>query len=103
MGTSFGHQTFFAHSRNNEGRGIEESMPQHVLPVCERAVSYASSLGLDHDARMAAILHDLGKFSSRFLARLKGKLPGLDHSSAGARAALEHSGEEARAVALAIE
>lgn len=78
-------------------------MPQHVLPVCDRAVASASLLGMAHDARLAAMLHDLGKFSDRFMDRLAGKLPGLDHSSAGARAVLEHSGKCGRAVALAIE
>ena len=95
--------TYLAHSRNGNRAGIVETMPQHVLPVCKRAVSMAEELGLADDARLAAILHDLGKYSKRFLARLEGKERGLDHSSAGARAALEHSGAEARPVALAIE
>lgn len=94
---------FLAHSRNGGGNGIAEGMPQHVLPVCDRAIASASLLGLSEDARMAAVLHDLGKYSERFLARLRGELPGLDHSSAGARAALKHSGCFARPVALAIE
>jgi len=94
---------FLAHSRNGNGTGVVEPMPQHVLPVCERAVTAATPLGIASEARLAAILHDLGKYSERFLARLEGRLPGLDHSSAGARAALAHSGEGARPVALAIE
>lgn len=103
MGDAHITSPYRAHSKNGAGLGVDEGMPQHVLPVCDRAVMWAAGLGLDADARLAGVLHDLGKYSDRFLDRLRGKLPGLDHSSAGARAALEHSGGAARAVALAIE
>lgn len=94
---------FFAHSSNGNGRGIPESMPQHVLPVTDRAAAAALPLALAADAALAAQLHDIGKYSERFLRRLAGESGGLDHSSAGARAALEHSADDARAVALVIE
>jgi CRISPR-associated endonuclease/helicase Cas3 len=99
-----GKHLFRAHSRNARGQGVHESMPHHVIPVCNRSVGSARSAGLETDARLASLLHDLGKYTERFAQRLDGtEKMGLDHSSAGARAVLEHYGWEGQAAALAIE
>jgi CRISPR-associated helicase Cas3/CRISPR-associated endonuclease Cas3-HD len=52
------------------------------------------------EARLAGLLHDLGKFGDLFQARLRGEESGLDHWSAGAWVALEH---QCAAAALAIQ
>ncbi|MEO6697645.1 MAG: CRISPR-associated helicase/endonuclease Cas3, partial [Gammaproteobacteria bacterium] len=53
-----------------------------------------------NEARLAGLLHDLGKFGDLFQARLRGEESGLDHWSAGAWVALEH---KCAAAALAIQ
>jgi CRISPR-associated endonuclease/helicase Cas3 len=91
---------FRVHSPNGGGSGVAELMPEHVLPVTERAVRSAGAAGLGDDAALASLLHDLGKYTERFERRLDGteKL-GLDHSSAGARAVLEDYEWEGQAAA----
>lgn len=53
-----------------------------------------------NEAKLAGLLHDLGKFGNLFQARLRGEESGLDHWSAGAWVALEH---KCAAAALAIQ
>lgn len=53
-----------------------------------------------NEAKLAGLLHDLGKFGDLFQARLRGEESGLDHWSAGAWVALEH---KCAAAALAIQ
>lgn len=69
----------------------------------ERAARYAESLGASTEARIAGLLHDLGKYSDRFTLRLEGQARGLDHWSPGAWAALTRYREQGTALALAIQ
>ncbi len=51
---------------------------------------------------MAGLLHDLGKYSDLFTLRLKNEASGLDHWSAGAKAAFDLPRALGGPVALAI-
>jgi CRISPR-associated helicase Cas3/CRISPR-associated endonuclease Cas3-HD len=78
-------------------------MREHVLAVCERSIKTASIASLENDVRVTSLLHDLGKYTDRFEQRLNGiEKSGLDHSSAGAWAALHFYGEDGDAAAQAI-
>jgi CRISPR-associated endonuclease Cas3-HD len=92
--------TFLAHSGNRGGR--EEALRDHLQRVAEGAAAYANAFGAAEEARLAGLLHDLGKYSERFLDRLKGKAQGLDHWSIGAFVALKNYGWSAAGAALAI-
>jgi CRISPR-associated helicase Cas3/CRISPR-associated endonuclease Cas3-HD len=78
-------------------------MQHHVFAVCERSAKTASIASLENDVRLASLLHDLGKYTYRFEQRLDGfEKSGLDHSSAGAWAALHFYGQDGDAAAQAI-
>lgn len=88
---------WYAHSASARDRW--EPLHRHLAGVAERAAELAAPFGAAEEARLAGLLHDLGKYSDRFTARLEGKARGLDHWSAGARAAAE---QQALAAAFAI-
>lgn len=52
--------------------------------MAELAESFGRRLGIGAPARLAGLLHDLGKYSVAFQARLNGGKERVDHSTAGA-------------------
>lgn len=92
---------YYAHSApTREGW---EPLRDHLKDVAERAAGFAEPFGAAEEARLAGLLHDLGKYSDRFTARLEGKDHGLDHWSAGAWAALTELRRLGAAAALAVQ
>jgi CRISPR-associated endonuclease/helicase Cas3 len=71
--------------------------------VAERAAAFADPFGAGEEARLAGLLHDLGKYSDSFTLRLEGKAHGLDHWSAGAWVVLTRYQQAGMAAALAIQ
>lgn len=59
---------FYAHSGEPW-----EPLADHLHDVAERAASFASAFGAAEEARLAGLLHDLGKYSELFSLRLAGK------------------------------
>jgi CRISPR-associated endonuclease/helicase Cas3 len=90
--------TYFAHSANRVGRW--HHLLTHLSAVSQLAGKFSSSMNWSNEARLAGLLHDLGKFGDLFQARLRGEESGLDHWSAGAWVALEN---KCAAAALAIQ
>lgn len=88
--------TFYAHSANRNGD--RETVGDHLKAVADLAAEFAKPLGIEQEARIAALLHDLGKYSVLFARRLEGIERGLDHWSIGAWAALT----KYRAIAAAL-
>src|SRR5262249_16035717 len=80
-----------------------EPLRDHLVDVANRAASFAASFGPADEARLAGLLHDLGKYSDLFSLRLKGEISGLDHWSAGARAALDRFASRPSPLALPIQ
>ncbi len=74
---------YFAHSV--EGRSTEDWQPLsgHLTQVADLAAEFAAPLGLEKAARIAGLLHDLGKYTAAFQKRLSGG-ERVDHSTAGA-------------------
>lgn len=80
---------FYAHSRNDDGAGIEELLCEHLRRVADCAGRFATAFGAEEQARAAAILHDLGKYADQFQRRLRDPSQrGRDHWTLGAVAAL---------------
>ncbi|MDP3687952.1 MAG: CRISPR-associated helicase Cas3' [Sulfurimicrobium sp.] len=89
----------YAHSANTNGDW--HPLAQHLSSVARLAAELAGRAAWAEEARLAGLLHDLGKYADRFQARLHGKDSGLDHWSQGASLALTEF--RAIAAALAIE
>jgi len=86
-------ESLLAHSRCKDGSRID-TVADHLKAVSERAAEYAAAFGAADEARLAGLLHDLGKYGSLFQQRLKGHAEHIDHWSAGAWQALQlrHAG-----------
>jgi CRISPR-associated helicase Cas3/CRISPR-associated endonuclease Cas3-HD len=89
---------FLAHSRNTAGR--VDFLADHLLLVADRAAEYAAAFGEADEARLAGLLHDLGKYGPRFQRRLAGQEAGIDHWSAGAWVAIKQFKSVAAALAI---
>lgn len=76
--------TFYAHSTKTEDASNWQLLSDHLADVAALAAANAVPLGLGDAARMAGLLHDLGKFDPAFQARLRGSKQSVDHSTAGA-------------------
>ena len=94
-------EKYFGHSARRRKKW--ELLRDHIGPVAHQAANHASAWGGDAEAHAAGLLHDLGKYSPLFTARLLGEESGLDHWSAGAWAALRGYGQCGIAAALAIQ
>lgn len=83
--------TIYAHSLLGESEDRWERLDAHSASVAERAAEFAETLGWAEVLRLAGLLHDIGKLSPEFQDYIAGQRPsGGDHSSAGARIALDH-------------
>lgn len=78
-------------------------MGTHLSDVAEAAARFAEHFAAADEARAAGLLHDLGKYAEIFQQRLKGTVDRVDHSSAGAWAALTEIKENGVAIALCIQ
>lgn len=76
--------TFYAHSGRNPDRSDWQRLDEHALNVARLAADFAVPMGLERAAYLAGLLHDLGKYTPAFQARLAGASQPVDHSTAGA-------------------
>ncbi len=90
---------YLAHSKNDHG--LTHSAKEHLTEVAGLAADFAGNAGWRDEARLAGLLHDLGKYADLFQARLRGEAKGLDHWSPGAWVVLSEF--QAVAAALAIQ
>ncbi|MCE5361465.1 MAG: CRISPR-associated endonuclease Cas3'', partial [Acidithiobacillus sp.] len=90
---------YFAHSANTAGRW--HRLPEHLSAVGNLAAEFSDNFPWCEEAKLAGLLHDLGKYGDLFQKRLLGKESGLDHWSLGAWLAL--SKYRSIAAALAIQ
>lgn len=91
--------TYYAHSPDTHGRW--HPLQEHLRSVGAGAGSFAQGWAWVDEARLAGLLHDLGKYGDAFQARLRGEASGLDHWSVGALEAFQS--HQALGAALAIE
>ena len=79
---------YHAHSVADQDESHWQTLVEHAKNVGERAAAFARIFGAADMARAVGQLHDLGKYSAAFQARLRGGPP-VDHATAGAKIALE--------------
>ncbi len=75
---------FYAHSGQRRDLGDWQRLDEHAHNVARLAAKFAAPIGLERAAYLAGLLHDLGKYTPAFQARLAGAGEGVDHSTAGA-------------------
>ena len=95
-------ESLLAHSRCKDGSRID-TVADHLKAVSERAAEYAAAFGAADEARLAGLLHDLGKYGELFQRRLRGEAEHIDHWSAGAWLALTLCQAQGLASALAVQ
>lgn len=75
---------FFAHSSENPDRSDWQPLSEHLNSVGTLAGSFAADFGAETLARVAGLLHDVGKYTQEFQRRLEGGAK-VDHATWGAR------------------
>jgi CRISPR-associated endonuclease/helicase Cas3 len=79
----------FAHSLANRPSQYWQSLSAHAQGVAELAARHGDKFCAGEIARVAGLLHDIGKYSEKFQRKLEGDAIPADHSTAGARIAAE--------------
>ena len=90
-------QSYYAHSAQDKlGNPLPyehwQTLQNHATNVGNLAAAFAQIFGADEIACYTGQLHDLGKYSLPFQKRLKGEAKSVDHSTAGAKIAVERWG-----------
>ena len=86
--------TVYAHSLPGRPLDNWETLADHAAAVGALAREFAEPLGWAEVLHLAGSLHDIGKVSPEFQGYIAGqRTSGGDHSSAGARLALDHYGK----------
>src|SRR5262249_30807487 len=92
----------YAHSIKNAPAEHWQTMRDHALAVAELAAERGMKFGASELARVAGLLHDVGKYSDSFQRKLMGETLRVDHSTAGARIAAERYAQLGRLLAYVI-
>ena len=90
--------TYYAHSAQDELGNLLpyehwQTLQSHSVNVGEMAAEFARVFGAQEIACQTGQLHDLGKYSLPFQKRLEGEIEFVDHSTAGAKIAIERWGD----------
>ncbi len=90
---------YFAHSTRDPTRANWQPLATHLRDVSAIAAEFGARLGIGPAAGLAGLLHDLGKYSQTFQARLNGAKERVDHSTAGAALAMQLASGDDRMIA----
>ena len=77
-------RVYYAHSTGRPDRADWQPLREHLHQVADLARDRAAKFGAGEWGYVAGLLHDLGKYSAEFQARLEGRSGRVDHSTAGA-------------------
>lgn len=76
---------YYAHSRENRPESEWQLLRDHLTATGDLAYTLGRAAGVSELARLAGLLHDIGKYSQAFQNRLRGSARKVDHATAGAR------------------
>ncbi len=83
---------YFAHTGDSPSRDDWHTLADHLNDTGDKAAEFLKSVGCSDFGRAAGLLHDLGKYTQEFQARLDGDPRSVDHSTAGAKVAMSQYG-----------
>ena len=93
----------FAHSvLGTTDETLWEPLGDHLRDVARTARDFGEPLELADWAEAASLLHDIGKASDAYQSYIRGKRSSPDHSTAGAREAIQRCGQLGRFLAFAV-
>ena len=88
----YAHTAETATGERDPNKSCWQLLSTHLSNVAERAEQFAAPFGLADEARLAGLLHDLGKYGKRFQQRLDDpSIRGINHWAHGAFAAWKSS------------
>jgi CRISPR-associated endonuclease/helicase Cas3 len=76
---------FYAHTRKDSDKSAWQRLIVHLKGTAQKAAEMGSDAGIEELARIAGLMHDLGKYSLAFQRRLEGTNQRVDHATAGAQ------------------
>ena len=85
-------RTYYAHSTDTTDKSDWQHLSDHLLNVAKLAGYFADAFNAGRWGQYAGLLHDSGKATEAFIARLEGKPQRVDHSTFGARLARDKTG-----------
>jgi CRISPR-associated endonuclease/helicase Cas3 len=83
-----GFPMWYAHSLGESPKTLWQPLSAHLTAVSDLSAKRGSKFGAQRAAALAGLLHDLGKYTREFQARLEGG-ERVDHATAGAREIME--------------
>ncbi|MYN64933.1 MAG: CRISPR-associated helicase Cas3' [Acidobacteria bacterium] len=83
---------YYAHSNSAKDRHGWQRLSDHLKGTAERAGAFLEATGHTELGRAAGLLHDLGKYTEDFQARLTGEGRRVDHAGPGAKVAIDTYG-----------
>lgn len=89
---------FYAHSANKQNQW--HPLKTHLESVSQLAGKNLAGWQGEEEAKLAGLLHDLGKYGDKFQQRLHGVGSGLDHWSQGAFLAIAKGGSVASGLVI---
>jgi CRISPR-associated endonuclease/helicase Cas3 len=75
---------YYAHSSSVDDRSTWHRLVDHLKDTAHLAGAFGCFAGIGRAAFLAGLMHDLGKYTAGFQARLAGAKEQVDHSTAGA-------------------
>ncbi len=79
---------YYAHSSETAEKSWQ-TISEHLENTAQNAAKYASSFNAEEFGYICGLLHDLGKYSRKFQMKLQGVTLSVDHSTAGAKKAID--------------
>ena len=84
----------YAHSLEKRPESEWQPLAEHLVAVGQGAAAVGDKFGAAAAARLAGLLHDLGKYAPEFQKRLRGSAVRVDHSTFGASVAIQRTQNE---------
>jgi CRISPR-associated helicase Cas3/CRISPR-associated endonuclease Cas3-HD len=84
--------SYYAHSAETPEKSWQ-TIVEHLENTAGYAARYASSFNAEEFGYICGLLHDLGKYSQKFQMKLQGMTLSVDHSTAGAKEAINLYGK----------